>query len=203
MSRPSFGGFPRPGSGALRDSTEKTAPDQQTNSSNIEAPASPTASSKKENTSGNKDNSGKNQIGQGNTAKLDPKSLAVLNELKQTDQKVRAHETAHTSAGGQYVTGGPSFQYKTGPDGKQYAVGGEVEIDTSTIPNDPEATIAKMQVVKRAALAPSDPSPQDRSVAAAATQKEAQARLSEKSSTQTDNKMVGKNLSGTRFERQA
>ncbi len=90
---------------------------------------------------------------------------------------MRAHEAAHVAAGGQYVQGGASFEYKTGPDGKRYAVGGEVQIDTSEVPDDPQATIEKMEVVKRAALAPKNPSSQDRSVAAAANRAQAQARI--------------------------
>jgi hypothetical protein len=80
------------------------------------------------------------------------------------------------AAGGQYVRGGPTYQYQTGPDGKQYAVGGEVSIDTSAVSGDPEASIAKAQTVRRAALAPADPSGADRSVAGAASQMETQAR---------------------------
>jgi type II secretory pathway pseudopilin PulG len=57
----------------------------------------------------------------------------------------------------------------SGPDGGQYAVGGHVNIDTSA-ENDPRATIQKMQVVRRAALAPGDPSGTDRRVAAQAAQ---------------------------------
>lgn len=97
-------------------------------------------------------------------------------ELKKRDTEVRAHEAAHVASGGQYVRGGAQFQFETGPDGKQYAVGGEVSIDTSEISGDPEATIRKMQTVRKAALAPASPSSQDRSVAAAASQKEMQAR---------------------------
>ncbi len=114
----------------------------------------------------------------GNPAKdLDPEELAVINDLKSTDREVRAHESAHVAAGGQYVRGGASFEYKTGPDGKRYAVAGEVQIDTSAVPDDPQATIEKMEVVKRAALAPKKPSSQDRSVAAAANRAQAQARI--------------------------
>ncbi|MEM6825981.1 MAG: putative metalloprotease CJM1_0395 family protein, partial [Pseudomonadota bacterium] len=67
--------------------------------------------------------------------------------------------------------GEPSYSYQTGPDGRQYAVGGEVPIDVSPVPDDPEATIAKMDVVKRAALAPAEPSTADRRVAAEADAK--------------------------------
>lgn len=86
--------------------------------------------------------------------------------LKEQEQKVIAHERAHQSAGGQYA-GSASYQYTTGPDGKRYITGGEVQIDISP-ENTPSGTIRKMDQVKRAALAPADPSPQDRSVAASA-----------------------------------
>lgn len=99
-----------------------------------------------------------------------------VQELQKRDREVRAHEQAHIAAGGSYVRGGASFEYQTGPDGKRYAVGGEVSIDTSEVSDDPRATIRKMQVVRKAALAPANPSAQDRSVAAAASQKMAQAR---------------------------
>ncbi len=103
---------------------------------------------------------------------------AQVDALKERDQEVRTHEQAHATTGGQYA-GGPSYEYETGPDGQQYAVGGEVQIDTAAIPGDPAATLAKMDTVIKAALAPANPSGQDKAVAAAASQKkvEAQAEL--------------------------
>lgn len=76
---------------------------------------------------------------------------------------------AHVAVGGRYVTTGANFSFKRGPDGINYAVGGEVGIDSSPIPGDPEATIAKMRQVKQAALAPANPSSQDIKVASMAT----------------------------------
>ena len=99
-----------------------------------------------------------------------------VDELKARDQEVRIHEMAHVMAGGAFVTSGPSYTYQTGPDGKGYAVGGSVGIDTSPIAGDPEATIQKMQTVAAAALAPASPSGQDLKVAAAARQAEAKAK---------------------------
>jgi hypothetical protein len=99
-----------------------------------------------------------------------------IQQLVRRDQEVRAHEAAHAAAGGQYVRGGATFQYQKGPDGKMYAVGGEVSIDASPVKNDPNATIMKMQTVERAAMAPAEPSGQDRAVAAAAAATAAQAR---------------------------
>jgi hypothetical protein len=107
---------------------------------------------------------------------LTPEEQQQVQELKARDQEVRVHEAAHVAAGGAYVTSGPSYTYQTGPDGKSYAIGGEVGIDTSEVSGDPEATIRKMQTVAAAALAPAEPSGQDQKVAAAARQKEAQAR---------------------------
>lgn len=100
---------------------------------------------------------------------LSEEERAQVDELKQRDREVRAHEQAHAAAGGAYA-GSPSYEYENGPDGNRYAVGGEVSIDASPIAGDPEATIQKMDVVKRAALAPGEPSPQDRAVAAQADQ---------------------------------
>lgn len=99
---------------------------------------------------------------------LSPEDKARLNTLKQRDMEVKRHEQAHVSVGGNHVMSGPSYTYATGPDGRQYAVGGEVAIDVSPVPDDPEATIAKARIVKRAALAPASPSPADRQVAAKA-----------------------------------
>ncbi len=97
-------------------------------------------------------------------------------DLKARDQEVRTHEMAHMMVGGSLVRKGASYQYQTGPDGQRYAVGGEVSIDSSAVSGDPSATIRKMQQVKRAALAPAEPSSQDRAVAAAAAKTEAAAR---------------------------
>ena len=91
----------------------------------------------------------------------------VVQELQVRDREVRAHEAAHQSAGGS-VTGGAKFTFVVGPDGRRYAVGGEVSIDVSAVPGEAEATIQKMQTVIRAALAPANPSSQDQAVAAAA-----------------------------------
>ena len=102
-------------------------------------------------------------------------ALSVISQLKSRDSEVRAHEAAHMAVGGRYVTGGASYSYQKGPDGALYAVGGEVGIDTSPVPGRPEETIAKMRVIRAAALAPSEPSGADLSVAAAASAIEADA----------------------------
>ena len=95
--------------------------------------------------------------------------------LASRDREVRSHEQAHTAVGGSYA-GAPTYSFKRGPDGQAYAVGGEVSIDVSPIPNDPAATLRKMEVVQQAALAPAEPSAQDLRVAAQAQVLAAQAR---------------------------
>jgi len=111
--------------------------------------------------------------------KLEPgltdEERAAVARLKERDREVRAHENAHASAGGGYA-GAPSYEFTRGPDGVQYAVGGQVDIDVSEVAGDPRATIAKLEVVRSAALAPARPSGQDRAVAAAAAAKTQEAR---------------------------
>lgn len=109
------------------------------------------------------------------TTELTEEETAQVEKLRARDREVRTHEQAHKSAGGRYA-GAISYDYQTGPDGKRYAVGGSVPIDVSPVPNDPEATIQKMDQVQRAALAPAEPSGADRRVAAQASRTRAEAR---------------------------
>lgn len=103
---------------------------------------------------------------------------SALAQLQSTDSKVRSHEAAHIAAGGGIVNGGANFSYTRGPDGKMYATGGEVPIDTSEGKN-PQETIQKARQIASAAMAPSDPSPQDYKVAATAVMMEMRARMEE------------------------
>ena len=117
----------------------------------------------------NKDNSVNNENSSSSQSEdLTASDKAALTKLQARDKQVRAHEQAHLAAAGQYARGGAAFVYKTGPDGKIYAVGGEVSIDIGK-ENNPEATVTKMQIVRRAALAPAQPSSTDRQVASQAT----------------------------------
>ena len=92
-----------------------------------------------------------------------------ISALQRRDQEVRSHELAHASIGGAF-TGTPSYSFQTGPDGRKYAVEGEVSVDLSPVHGDPRATIAKMQKVHASALAPANPSVQDTRIAATAAQ---------------------------------
>lgn len=115
---------------------------------------------------------------------LTPQELRLLRQLEQTDREVRQHELAHQIAGGPY-TGSASYRYEIGPDGKRYAVAGEVSVDYGPVTGDPQATVEKMKTVIAAALAPADPSPADYQIAARARQNllVAQLELSQQQST--------------------
>jgi len=106
-----------------------------------------------------------------------PKIQEEIIKLQQIDAHVKAHELAHKAAGGE-LAGSPTYTYKIGPDGKRYAISGEVPISIEK-GNTPQQTIANMEKVKAAALAPADPSPQDLKVAATAEMIEMQARMKE------------------------
>lgn len=125
------------------------------------------------------------------TGELSDSDLKVVSELKQRDAQVRAHEAAHLAAAGGIATSGASFEYQQGPDGIRYAIGGEVNIDTSPVPGDPAATLRKADIIRRAALTPAEPSSQDMQVAASATAMAAQAQtelLLKNQNTQNGNK---------------
>ncbi len=118
----------------------------------------------------------KDEKSNGPNQQLSEEEQKKVDELKARDREVRAHEAAHMAAAGGHAKGGANFSYQRGPDGRNYAVGGEVSIDTSKVAGDPEATLQKAQQVQQAALAPAEPSGQDRQVAAEAAAMAAEAR---------------------------
>lgn len=128
----------------------------------------------------------------GMNAELTEEEEQQVREMKERDREVRTHEQAHISAGGSIVAGGASYETETGPDGKSYATGGEVQIDTSKGSN-PDDTISKARKIKQAALAPAEPSGQDRKVAAKASQMETEARQEKAAEAKEDG---GKGASG-------
>ena len=99
-----------------------------------------------------------------------------VKELQARDAEVRRHEQAHMAAAGTYAMGGPRYTFKQGPDGRTYVTKGEVIVDISPVEGDPNATIQKAEQLRRAALAPMEPSSQDRQTAAAASQMGQEAR---------------------------
>ncbi|QKJ23145.1 putative metalloprotease CJM1_0395 family protein [Poseidonibacter lekithochrous] len=89
----------------------------------------------------------------------------VLEKFKTLDAQTKAHEQQHAAAGD--TKGAISYNYQTGPDGKLYATGGHVRLDTS-IPQDEEAALAKLDKLANAAGAPSELSGADAAIARAA-----------------------------------
>lgn len=118
---------------------------------------------------------GQGASGAGQQGKLSADEQATVAKLKARDKEVRQHEQAHLSASGGLATSGASFTYERGPDGVNYAVGGEVSINTSP-GKTPQETLSRAERIRAAALAPADPSGQDRAVAAAAAGMAYQAR---------------------------
>jgi hypothetical protein len=111
----------------------------------------------------------------GTPTQLSDAALVLIGKLKARDLEVRQHEAAHLAVAGSLATSGASFTYQKGPDGVNYAIGGEVGIDTSP-GRTPQETIAKARTVQAAALAPADPSGPDLAIAAQAQQLAAQAQ---------------------------
>jgi hypothetical protein len=109
----------------------------------------------------------------GASGELTPQEQRQVAELQQIDRNVRAHEAAHVAAGRGVVTSGANYAYTYGPDGRQYAIGGEVGIDTAP-EQKPEDNIEKGSAIQAAALAPRDPSAQDYRVASIGARLESQ-----------------------------
>lgn len=107
--------------------------------------------------------------------KLTDDQQRQVEKLKERDKEVKTHEQAHLSAAGGLNASAPTYTYQTGPDGKQYAIGGEVSI-SFTPSGDPQKNLQEAEAMRNAALAPADPSSQDRSVAQEAEKMIAQAQ---------------------------
>jgi len=98
----------------------------------------------------------------------------LVKDLSSRDSEVKAHEAAHQAAGGG-MTGAASYTYQQGPDGKMYAIGGEVSI-SSPKGSSPEETIKNARQIAAAAMAAGNPSPQDFAIASSARLMEMQAQ---------------------------
>ncbi|MDY3668175.1 MAG: putative metalloprotease CJM1_0395 family protein [Campylobacter sp.] len=145
----------------------------QSNDRGIENNTANSSGDKTSNAENNTQNNDKN-AGQKNIGELSQEEQRIVSELQAADTNVRAHEAAHMAAGGG-LTSPASYTYERGPDNKMYAVAGEVGISTSQ-GNTPQESLNKAQTIRRAALAPADPSPQDLKVAAQAASMEMSAR---------------------------
>lgn len=106
----------------------------------------------------------------------DARTRVAIQQLQARDREVRQHEQAHMAAAGGLLKSGPNYSYIVGPDGKRYAIGGSVEIDTSETSEDPEANLEKAKRIQAAALAPAEPSGADLAVAKLGARIEQRAR---------------------------
>lgn len=84
----------------------------------------------------------------------------VIEDLKKRDRDVREHESAHASDPRLVKIGSAQYDYTIGPDGKAYATGGRVTLSTGTS-RTPEEAIDKAEALKRASMAPGEPSSKD------------------------------------------
>ena len=121
---------------------------------------------------------------------LTPDEQAEVAKMAARDREVRAHEAQHLAAAGS-MAGSVEYTYEMGPDGKMYAVGGDVKI-VITSGGTPEEALARARQLRAAADAPADPSGQDMSVAAKASAMEADAlkKIAEKNA-QPDHAATG------------
>lgn len=122
----------------------------------------------------------------GNKKELTAEQQQEVQKLKLIDSEVKAHEQAHLAAAAGISASAPSYTYQEGPDGKKYAVGGEVSVSFSK-GNDPQENISKAETMRAAALAPADPSSQDMAVAQQAEQIIAEAEQQIAEQKQKDN----------------
>jgi len=95
---------------------------------------------------------------------LSTSEKAAVSELRQRDQQVRQEEEAHAAVAGD-LAGPISYTYQTGPDGRQYAVGGSVGIKAVVTNGDPEEAKRQAGRIAVAANAATNPSAQDFAVA--------------------------------------
>lgn len=120
-------------------------------------------------TAGTKDASKVQDPATASKKQLTPEQQQEVQKLKLIDAEVKAHEQAHLAAAAGISASAPSYTYQVGPDGKNYAVGGEVSVSFSEGSN-PEENIANAETMRAAALAPAEPSSQDLAVAQQAAQ---------------------------------
>jgi hypothetical protein len=161
----------------LTQTSQASAQNQQTQALTVRPVPAPGSNNATNRTTDPKDDDTRQQAFSVNSdSQLSEGEKQQVQKLRARDRQVRTHEQAHLSAAGGLANGGPTFTTQRGPDGQHYAVGGEVSINTSNTSNDPEQAIAQAQQIRRAALAPADPSAQDLAVAAQATVQEQQAR---------------------------
>lgn len=89
----------------------------------------------------------------------------IVEALRQRDGAVRQEEEA--AQAGQFA-GAPVYEYATGPDGRRYAVGGEVPVHVRVTSGNPDDVKRALAILGLAATSPAAPSAQDLMVARSA-----------------------------------
>ncbi|HOP62134.1 MAG TPA: putative metalloprotease CJM1_0395 family protein [Spirochaetota bacterium] len=105
----------------------------------------------------------------------DSSEQRVTEQLKARDREVRQHEAAHSRSPELIKVGATRFDYTIGPDGKAYATGGKVTLSTGSA-RTPEEALSKAEALKKAAMAPGEPSSKDFQAMNAAVAMEHEAR---------------------------
>jgi len=128
----------------------------------------------------------------------DSSEQRVIEQLKARDREVRQHEASHSTNPELVKIGAASFDYTIGPDGKAYATGGKVTLSTGGA-GTPEEALRKAEALKKAAMAPGEPSSKDFQAmnAAVAMEMEARNRIysgSKKNEQQGNPELKGLNL---------
>ncbi len=183
------------------EQSEQAEPSEPSNAVTTASEGSPSRSSIE------KAESSKESEKKAKKVELTPEERQIVGQLQTTDRNVRAHEQAHLNAAQGIAISAANYSYQVGPDDKRYAVAGEVTIDTSK-ESEPEKTIDKGYRIIRAALAPADPSTQDRSVAANAKQMILNAQAELMRATYTSNQELkeddgeGKQRTGSTIDQQ-
>lgn len=114
--------------------------------------------------------------GDDSPGELSASDRALQQRLEARDALVRGHEAAHMTAAGPQARGPAQYTYQAGPDGKNYAIGGSVNISIVSSPMNDEDAARQAQTAARAAGAVGDMSLADAQVATRAGEISAQAR---------------------------
>ncbi len=91
----------------------------------------------------------------------------IVEALRQRDGAVHQEEETHAAQAGQFA-GAPVYEYATGPDGRRYAVGGEVPVHVRVTSGNPDDVKQALAILGLAATSPAAPSAQDLMVARSA-----------------------------------
>lgn len=106
-------------------------------------------------------------------SELDARQRAEVERLKVTDRLVRQREEAQGRLAYDMWDGRPKYDVVRGPDGREYAVDGRLQIDDRE--QSPEDKLRRARLIKLAALIDVPPSPEGHKQAIEAFAEEAEA----------------------------